>query len=161
MKSLTTLIMLIVFLILMSGCGTPESVNPTAISPTQKAVPLQGRITIATRISFSVWPPAGAFAVVEGADILGCSAGSFVDTPVEPRIQKLMTCESGTKTGTFTFEFTAEEAPGPGDANGPWNIVAVTGDFTGLAGEGDFWVEEDEESGLGYETLTGRIEYRP
>ena len=161
MKSLTTLTILIVFLILMSGCGTPESANPTSISPTQKAVPQQGRVTIATTISFSVLPPTGTFAVVEGADILGCSAGSFVDTPVDPRIQKLMTCESGTRTGTFTLEFTPEAAPRPGDMNGPWNIVAATGDFIGLTGEGDFWVVDNEESGVGYETLTGRIEYRP
>lgn len=121
--------------------------------------PKKGTVTIKTRIDFNVWPRGGNFEVPEGADTLGCSAGSFVDTPVEPNVQKLLTCESGTRSGTFTAEFSPKEVPGPGDENGPWHFVAATGDFTGLAGGGDFWVVVDEGTASGVEALTGEIEY--
>jgi hypothetical protein len=119
-------------------------------------------ITIRTKINFNVWPRRGTFEVLEGASLLGCSGGSFVDTPVDPIIQKLLTCESGTRSGTFTIEFTAEESnPGPGAENGPWNMAASTEDFVGLAGRGDFSVVHNEETAWGVETLTGQIEYSP
>jgi hypothetical protein len=117
--------------------------------------PAKGTVTIKTRIDFNVLPYTGTFEVSEGADILGCSAGSFVDTPMDDSVQKLLTCESGASSGTFTAEFNPEENPGP------WSIVAATEDFTGLAGGGGFSIVVDNATASGVETLTGEIEYSP
>ena len=146
MKALARLIMVpVIFCLLVSGCSLAGA-------------PPKGTVTIKTKIDFNDWPRAGIFEVTEGADILGCSAGSFVDTPVEPKVQKLLTCESGPKSGTFTVEFTAEEDnPGPGDENGLWNTFAATDDFSGLSGGGDFSVVVDEASYSGVEILTCQI----
>ncbi len=120
--------------------------------------PAGGAVTIATEIDFSSEPFNGTFEVTEGSDVLGCSQGTFVDTPTAQGIDKLLTCESGERSGTFTANFTLQDIPGPGDENGRWRIAGATGDFTGLSGGGDFSVvEETPDSGT--ETLTGEIEY--
>lgn len=122
--------------------------------------PTSGRVTIETEIDFSSKPFAGTFEVTEGADVLGCSSGSFVDTPRADDIRKDLTCETGDRDGTFSVSFLPDpNAPGPGDQNGPWRILEGTGDFTGLQGEGDFSVVADEGSLSGVETLTGDIEH--
>ena len=122
--------------------------------------PTGGTVTISTQIDFSSEPFNGTFEVTEGSDVLGCSRGTFVDTPTQQGINKLLTCEAGERSGTFTANFSPQDIPGPGDQNGPWRIVAATEDFTGLSGSGDFSVvEETPDSGT--ETLTGEIEYAP
>ncbi len=122
------------------------------------SAPTSGTVTITTQVDFSSEPIHGTFEVPEGSDVLGCSRGTFVDTPTEQGIDKLLTCESGERSGTFTANFTPQDISGPGDQNGPWRIVGATGDFTGLSGSGDFSVVE-EASDSGTETLTGKIEY--
>ena len=170
MKSLTRVfIILVIASLLASGCGAPAAATPVVAqpaTPVPTSIPtvLQptGMVTIKTKIDFNTWPRAGTFEVSEGANILGCSAGSFVDMPVEPKVQKRLTCKTGTRSGTFTVEFTAEEDnPGPGDENGSWNTFAATEDLIGLSGRGDFSVVVDEVSASGVETLTGEIEYSP
>lgn len=95
--------------------------------------PTQGSVAITTHIDFTTEPPHGTFEVTDGADVLGCSSGTFVDTPTAPgTIHKEFTCESGTKTGTFTAEFSPDR--------GFWKMVDATNDFSGLSGEGDFSV---------------------
>lgn len=121
--------------------------------------PTKGTVTITTHIDFRSQPDNGTFEVTEGADVLGCSRGSFVDTPTASTIHKEVTCETGGKSGTFTAEFTPQDIPGPGDQNGPWSIVGGTEDFSGLSGDGDFWVVYDEGKSSGVETLTGVIEF--
>jgi retinol-binding protein 3 len=92
--------------------------------------PTQGSVAITTQIDFSGETPHGSFDVTEGADVLGCSGGTFVDNQTADSLHKEFTCESGTKSGTFTAEFSPP--------SGPWKIVDSTDDFSGLSGEGDF-----------------------
>ena len=85
--------------------------------------------------------------MTEGADTLGCSNGTFEDAfdEVTEDVTKVMTCSEG-DTGTFTILFDPDgydTGPGDGDNNGPWRIVDATADFTGLQGEGDFWLISD------------------
>lgn len=122
--------------------------------------PTGGAVTIATEVDFSSEPVQGTFEVTAGSDVLGCSQGTFVDKPAgQVNLHKLLTCESGTRSGTFTVNIVAQHTPGPGDQNGPWSVVEATEDFTDLSGEGDFSVEIDEATESGVETLTGEIEY--
>jgi len=123
------------------------------------STPTKGTVTITTHIDFRSRPYKGTFEMTQGADVLGCSQGSFVDTPTTTAIHKELTCEAGGRSGTFTAEFTPQDIPGPGDKNGPWSIVGGTGDFSGLSGGGDFWVVYDEGEPSGVETLTGVIEF--
>ena len=124
-----------------------------------------GPVTIETQISFAEFPFSGTFKVTEGKGLLGCSAGTFVDHPsgIEPPakgdIAKIFTYWRG-GTGTFTANFQPTLKPGPGDANGQWNITDATGDFTGLHGGGDFYVIFTGPDS-GEETLTGSVHYEP
>ena len=124
-----------------------------------------GPVTIVTAISFAEFPFSGTFAVEEGEDTLGCSAGTFVDHPsgFEPPakgdIAKIFTCAEG-GDGTFTANFQPTRKPGPGDQNGHWNITDATGDFAGLRGQGDFSVVVTGPDS-GTETLTGVVHYEP
>lgn len=108
-------------------------------------------MTITTQIDFTEEPFQGTFEVLEGADALGCSSGTFVDTPTERGVHKEFTCESGTGTGTFTAEFFP-----PG---GPWKIVDADDDFGELSGWGAFAVTPDETDpeNTGVETFIGEI----
>ena len=136
--------------VLVAGCGDDA---PTA-----------GPVTIETQITFSGEFPTGTFEVTEGADVLGCSAGTFVDADaivVDDRldVSKVMTCDSGDKGGTFTALFSPDErTPGPGEQNGPWTIIEATEDFVGLDGGGDFSVVFETQT-TAVETLTGDIEF--
>lgn len=133
---------------------------------TAAATPPEGPVTIVTDIDFSEEPFSGPFEVTEGAEILGCSSGGFVDHPggVVPGargvITKNFTCGDG-GTGTFTANFQPFTPADPScDGSGHWNITDATGDFTGLRGEGDFCVVlTGPESGE--ETLTGSIHFDP
>jgi hypothetical protein len=58
-----------------------------------------------TEIDFSLEPYSGTFEVTEGAEILGCVSGSFVDTMSASGDFKELTCESGERSGT-TGNFT-------------------------------------------------------
>lgn len=122
--------------------------------------PPKGKIAITTQIDFSAEPFHGTFEVSEGANVLGCERGSFVDTPTDDSILKELSCDAGERFGTFTVEFTPQEIPGPGDLNGPWSIQEATGDFSGLSGGGDFRLIYGEDDS-GVETLTGDIEFSP
>jgi hypothetical protein len=115
--------------------------------------PTAGPVTIETEIDFSGRSYHGTFEVTVGADVLGCSSGTFVDTPGIPeKTNKVMTCESGSNTGTFTIRF---DPPDGRD----WRVLESSDDFAGLQGEGDFsWVQYPSTKS-GEETLTGDIEY--
>ncbi len=115
--------------------------------------PASGPITIEAKLDVSVQPIVGTFEVTEGADTLGCSAGTFVDDTGGDELKRVMTC-SGPNTGTFTTAFDPiGYDTGPGELNGPWSIVDATADFTGLQGDGDWWSIGTTE------TITGDIEY--
>ena len=117
--------------------------------------PASGPVTIETAPDFSTRPVVGTFEVTEGADTLGCTTGTYEDSYDEAtqNVTKLMTCDAP-NTGTFSILFDPDGyESGPGEQNGPWSFVAGTGDFTGLEGEGDFWVIGDME------TYSGDVEY--
>jgi hypothetical protein len=124
MRMLMWLILAVAVSTLAAACAT---------SPTQASV------SISTQIDFSGEVPHGTFEVTEGADVLGCSSGTFVDNPTANGLHKEFTCDSGTKTGTFTAEFSPP--------SGPWKIVDATDDFSGLSGEGDFSMAPTSETG--------------
>lgn len=84
------------------------------------------------------------------ADVLGCSSGTFVDTPTSRGIHKKFTCESGTRTGTFTAEFFP-----PG---GPWKIVNAIDGFSGLSGWGAVALTQPADGTTGAETFIGEIQ---
>jgi hypothetical protein len=113
-------------------------------------------VTITTEIDFTNQPPKGTFSVDEGSEALGCESGAFVDTEVDDGVNKQLTCEEGGRQGTFTIFFQPE-----GDlSDRRWRVESATGDFSGLAGEGDFSLEiNDEDEDAGVETLTGEITY--
>jgi CubicO group peptidase (beta-lactamase class C family) len=114
--------------------------------------PTQGWVAVITQIDFTEEPFHGTFEVTEGADVLGCSSGTFVDTPTTANaIHKEFTCQSGTTSGTFTAEFFPP--------SGPWKIVDATDDFSGLSGAGNFALfMDDTDPTAGVEALTGQIQ---
>jgi hypothetical protein len=123
-----------------------------------------GPVTIVTNIDFSTFPFHGTFQVVDGASLLGCTGGTFVDTPVAipPSAKhKHLTCTAGPASGSsFTVVFQPTPAPGPGLANGHWEVLTGTGAFVNLNGGGDFSVVPTSPS-TGMETLTGVIRFIP
>ncbi len=137
---LRSLMLVIVMMLFVSACGSD---TPTA-----------GPVTIETEIDFSgTSSPRGTFEVTVGADVLGCSSGTFVDRPGIPeKTHKVMTCESGSNAGTFTILF---DPPGGLD----WSVLESSDDFAGLQGGGDFSWVFSQSSQNGEETLTGDIEY--
>lgn len=120
---------------------------------------LGGSVTIETEVDFSGEVFRGTFVVNDGADVLGCSGGTFVDIPTYQFIWKELTCETGPRTGTISVAFNPTDAPGPGDQNGPWSVELATGEFDGLRGNGEFSVVYDANEPAGVETLTGDITY--
>jgi len=125
--------------------------------------PQKGTITITGKIDFSTEPFHGTFEVTEGADVLGCERGSFVDTqfPSSSSVVRELTCESGERSGMFTVEFILQQAPGIGDINGSWSVKEATDEFSGLSGGGDFWLNLRGGGDSGVDTLTGEIQLTP
>lgn len=82
----------------------------------------------------------GTFTVDEGAELLGCSSGSLAQRggPQGPHgVTNTFICEDGDRQGTFTFAWKIiDGAKGPGTDNGLWSVLATTGDFAGLTGDG-------------------------
>lgn len=128
--------------------------------PTVGATPPAGPVTIVTTISFAAFPFSGTFTVTAGGALLGCSLGEFVDFPFAPApsaIRKVFDCLAG-GVGTFTFIFKPGPVPGPGDANGHWEVFEGTGDFATLRGQGAFSVVFTSAT-TGVETLTGKVHF--
>jgi len=191
---LRRLIVLLALVLVGTACGggedsadvTASSPDSTAATPTTTTTPptttttpptttatptttptTSGPVTIKTASDYNSEPIHGTFEVKEGADILGCSNGTYVDTlrPSEfdnsvDEINKVMTC-SEPDTGTFTIAFVPNGYDtGPGVLNGPWRILDGFGDFVDLQGEGDYWLVPLGPK-TGVETYTGDIEYTP
>jgi hypothetical protein len=122
----------------------------------------EGPVTLVNTVDFSFRPVAGTFEVTEGADVLGCTSGTFVDAgSPDAGIQRVYACESGSNEGSFTasFNFDARDANTISD-NGTWSIVEGSDDFAGLQGGGD-WSIVYPTSGpdVGVGTWTGDITY--
>jgi hypothetical protein len=126
------------------------------------ALPLAGPVIIETEADYSARPVIGTFTVLEGADVLGCSTGTWEDTfdTATEDVTKRMTC-SEPNTGTFAILFDPDGyVAGPGDDNGPWRVLNGVAHFADLTGEGDFWSVSTGE-GTGAETFSGHIRYTP
>ena len=121
-----------------------------------------GPVTIVTQIDFSTFPFHGTFSVVDGASLLGCSGGTFVDHPIAlashgaSAKEKDLTCAAGEASGSsFTVIFQPILRPGP---HGFWEVFTGTGAFANLHGGGDFSVVSTSPT-TGMETLTGTIKF--
>jgi len=133
--------------IIIAAQNTEEA--PVADQPT----PTAGPVTIETDVDRSVSPLQGTFEVTVGADVLGCSSGTLVQMNSETFGKKdnVMTCESGSNTGTFTIVYD------PVDTS-RWTVLESSDDFAGLQGEGRLsWVLPNASTVV--ETFTGDIEY--
>lgn len=132
------------------------------LASTASAAPTSGPMTIVTHIDFSSFPFQGTFAVTEGASLLGCTGGTFVDHPVAlapSAIEKNLTCNAGSASGSsFVALFRPTPSPGPGLANGHWEIILGTGFYSSLGGGGDFSVVPTGQF-TGMETLTGVVRF--
>ncbi|MEE9413771.1 MAG: hypothetical protein V3V01_00710 [Acidimicrobiales bacterium] len=130
---------------------------PTTPATTNPAV--GGTVAIEATPDFTGDVVVGTFVVSEGDEILGCSAGSFEDAGSPLGIDRILTCNSGARSGTINIRFNPVEAPGPGDLNGPWEVRSATGGFSGLGGGGDFSVTFSDDDSAGTESLIGEIAY--
>jgi hypothetical protein len=159
---------------LIAGCRSePIGVSTRSLQPAFDAAangqPV-GPVTIETVLDFSALPFHGTFTVVQGAALLGCSGGTFVDhfasvdnpgsgVPRSTSVRRHFACTTG-GSGTFIFNFEPNRQPGPGDFNGRWNVLSGAGDFANLRGVGDYSsIIIDPPTAL--ETLTGTVHFHP
>jgi hypothetical protein len=146
MRVLMGIVLTLVVSVLLAACAAGSAQTDS----------MKSLVTITTQIDFTEEPFNGSFEVTEGADVLGCSSGTFVDTPPNPPtdrgVHKEFTCESGAGTGTFTAEFFP-----PG---GPWKIVDAANDFSELSGWGamSLMPDETDPENAGVETFIGEIQ---
>jgi hypothetical protein len=137
----------VVVLLLAAACSDDTPNDDT---------PKEGPVTLVTQIDFSSRPVIGTFEVTEGADVLGCSSGAFVDngSPTDG-VQRVMTCDSGSNDGSFTVALTFEAVAFEVSDKGTWSVVEDSDDFVGLQGGGDWSIVYATNSGVG--TWTGDI----
>ena len=133
---------------LVGGCGGDDEAPATGSTASS--------VEITTEIDFREEPFSGTFEVTEGADDLGCAAGTFVDGARHEEIEKTFTCADGSREGTFAALIVLPTEEGE---QTPWRVVAATEDFTGLEGDGEFAVDQNDEDKTGVETLTGEVAY--
>ena len=146
---LRSLMLAVVMVLFVTACSSDE--------------PAAGPVTFETEVDFSFRPVTGTFEVTEGADVLGCSSGAFVDsgTPTDG-IQRVFTCDSGSSEGSFTtsFNFDTTGLSNNDSDNGTWSVVEGSDDFDGLQGSGDWSIVYDQTGGGGgVGTWTGDINY--
>lgn len=164
---------------------TTTEVTTTAVSPSSTAAPSapatdpvvepvaepaeaepagadsgDGAIIIESEVGFAAEPPVGTFVVAEGAELLGCRSGSVEHADGIPNSTEVFTCEDGDSAGTLTIVWTViPESEGPGDFNGPWEVLDATGDFAGLTGGGLGSAVIEGETGI--LSLPGGVEFGP
>lgn len=118
---------------------------------------VSGEFTINAAISWT--DDSGSFDVAEGADVIGCVGGSYTEQGLATTVERVFSCESGERTGTFTVHFEPEPGDEPGTFASEWTVEGSTGDFVGLQGDGDFLaIVNDDDTGAD-ETWTGEIEF--
>ena len=152
------LIPVLAVLVLVSGCGDD--------APSSGPIGLTMEMYVEDFLEAPL-TGTGPFEVTEGADILGCSSGTVADQGViedslpDLRLNRVWTCTSGDREGTFTANVVLSAAS---DFNlSEWEIIESTGDFAGLqgAGEGEAVdLSTDADDGLSFtDNYTGDIEY--
>ena len=132
--------------------GPPDAGGPTQAAEAQPSISLgpdAGAVVLEFVFNQDSLDPEGGFSVVEGAEQLGCTSGTWVDTDLtEDTIQltKLLTCTNGDRTGTIT-------AVQWFDGSDTWTTEVADGDFVGIAGVGNFSFDPDTV----VETWTGEV----
>jgi hypothetical protein len=144
---LRSLLFAIVMVLFAAACSSDE--------------PAAGPVTIENEVDFSSQPITGTFEVTQGADVLGCSSGTFVDSGnPDSGIERVYTCDSGSNEGSFTTGFTFDfEAFTDERQNGTWSVVEGSDDFDGLQGSGDWFIVYPVSQDVGMGTWTGDINY--
>ena len=144
---------LVVVALVGAACGDDDDAD---------SAPTSGPVTIESEVDFTGDMPIGSFEVTEGADVLGCAAGTFTDPGrTDEGVTNILICESCSRGGSFSILFDLQEnAAVPGEFAAPWSITASTQDFVGLQGEGDMSFTFESET-TGISTFTGTIEFGP
>ena len=143
----------VVVLLLAAACSDD--------TPKEGDAPKEGPVTVVNEVDFSMLPVTGTFEVTEGADVLGCSSGTFVDRGLpKDGIQRVYTCDSGSNEGSFTtgFTFVAFGSSDSGD-NGTWSVVGGSDDFVGLQGSGDWSIVYGQTGPDGSGIWTGDVNH--
>lgn len=115
--------------------------------------------TIVTAVDFLTDPFSGTFNVEQGSDALGCSGGTFADHPLAAGdfgtgqsggvLLKVLTCTNGKRSGSFLIHFEM--------AFERWRFHRGTGDFTGVEGQGHYFMRRGDFAGI--ETLCGTVRF--
>ncbi|HXN78019.1 MAG TPA: hypothetical protein VN965_04495 [Candidatus Dormibacteraeota bacterium] len=131
-----------------------------------------GSVEITTTIDFSSFPFKGTFAVVTGEALLGCSGGSFMDTPMSGLTvlshsakERDLLCTSGQNSGS-SFSIVFQPTPpivGGTSSSGHWQVLpGASGPYANMTGGGDFSVTVPApNSFIGHEDLTGTVQFTP
>lgn len=138
-----------------------DTTTEDAPDETTDDILVEGPVTIVNRVDFEFRPVVGTFEVTEGADIAGCSTGSFVDSgsPTEG-VQRVYTCEAGSNEGSFTASLSFLAEANTVSDSGTWTIVEGSDAFVDLQGDGDFSVVyEIDGPNIGEDTWTGEVNY--
>ena len=77
------------------------------------AATMRPHLTIETASDFSSKPVHGTFEVTEDADILGCSNGTYVDTPPADEVNKVMSCSEPSQVLSPSLSFRLDMTPDP------------------------------------------------
>lgn len=99
----------------------------------------------------------GTFEVTSGADVLGCSTGTIDEDAGRDGIDLRFTCETGTRTGSFTVRIIPQG--GPANFRSDWELVASTGDWNDATGTGDWSGTLSADQVTGREVLGGDMSF--
>jgi hypothetical protein len=142
----------IAFACLAASCSSDDDSSETSET--------DGPVAVRIDFEFEVNPPptpsVGAFVVTDGADALGCDAGTATisEGPTPETVENLMECDDGTITVHF------DAVPDPDDENrvtGPWNVFEGTGAFEELSAGGEMVSDFDRVASSSTMTLTGEV----
>jgi hypothetical protein len=130
-----------------------------------------GSVEITTSIDFSSFPFTGQFTVVNGEALLGCSGGSFMDTPnsglavlSNSAKERDLLCTSGQNSGSsFSIVFQPTRPIVNGASSGHWQVLpGASRPYANMTGGGDFSVTPPPlNSFIGHEDLTGMVQFTP
>lgn len=139
------------------GVLAPLGTSCSSDDDTSESEPVAVVIDMATDVSTQV--SVGNFSVAEGADVVGCSAGRFYNTPLDDgTVRSTLTCQSGLGEGDVRVLFEPTLLTGQEDQfDGPWSFTTGTGDFVELEGGGELSALRDATAKTIDLTLTGEI----
>lgn len=136
------------------GDPAPADTAPVATQP-----PVGGPVSLDWRLDFTGEQIVSLLDVSLGAGLLGCASGSSVEEPIGAGVERVVTCESGEREGTFTILLKPQPGATPNEELGPWEITSGNGGFGGLGGGGDFTVVFDDGRETAEQLMTGEIRW--